>query len=119
MDPPGPYSQVVAVGPLAFVSGQVGGGPDGESVGPGIVAQTRQAVANIGAALDAVGLGLEHVVKLTIFVVDEKDLDELVPYMDRAFPLAFPGGLPANSLVLVRRLIDPGLRIEIEAVAHA
>ncbi|MFT4212058.1 MAG: RidA family protein [Microbacterium sp.] len=116
--PPGPYSQVVRAGQLAFVSGQVGADADGTLVGPGIAAQCTQALANVGVALEAVGLGLGHVVKLTIFVASADDLEELVPHMDELFPRLFPAGFPASSLVIVQRLFGPDLRIEIEAVAH-
>ncbi|GMM97679.1 RidA family protein [Microbacterium luteum] len=118
LSPPGPYSQVVRSTDVAFVSGQVGAGIDGELVGPGIVEQTVQAVSNIGSALTAVGLELADVVKLTIFLAYADDLDDLVPYMDAAFPALFTKGLPASSLVFVNRLFDPSLRIEIEAIAH-
>lgn len=119
LTPPGPYSQVVRVGDLAFVSGQVGAGQDGELVGPGAPEQCAQALTNIGLALADVGLALTDVVKVTIFVAYPEDLEELVPAMDDLFPRAFPAGLPASSLVIVQRLFDPALRIEIEAVAHA
>lgn len=119
LSPPGQYSQVVRSADLAFVSGQVGAGADGELVGPGIVEQAAKAISNVDMALDAVGLELADVVKVTIFVAYEDDLGELVPYMDRAFPALFPKGLPASSLVFVKRLFDPALRIEIEAIAHA
>ena len=117
--PPGPYSQVVRVGELAFVSGQVGADKENVLVGPGVAEQAGQAVANIRTALESVGLGLEHVVKVNIYVPYAEDLDELVPYMDDAFGKFFDGGLPASTLVMIDRLFDPALRIEIEAIAHA
>lgn len=116
--PLGPYSQVVGVGDLAFVSGQVGMRPDGELAGPGIIEQTRQALENVALALEGVGMTLDHVVKVTLFVVHPEDLDELVPYMDEEFPQHFTAGLPASTLVFVDRLFDPALRIEVEVVAH-
>ncbi|MDN3310196.1 RidA family protein [Microbacterium oryzae] len=118
LTPPGPYSQVVRVGELAFVSGQVGATADGRLVGQGVAAQCDQALANVAAALDAVGLTLGDIVKLTIFVASADDMAELVPHMDVTFPRLFPGGLPASSLVIVERLFEPALRIEIEAIAH-
>ncbi|NLB46638.1 MAG: RidA family protein [Microbacteriaceae bacterium] len=117
--PPGPYSQVVRVGDLAFVAGQVGMNHAGVLAGSGITVQAGQAIKNIASALESVGLGLAHVVKVTIFVPYAEDLDELVPYMDAAFGDFFTGGYPASSLLVIDRLFDPELRIEIEAVAHA
>jgi len=119
LPPPGPYSQVVRAGDLAFVSGQVGADATGELVGPGIPEQATQALENISLALAEVGMSLADVVKLTIFVADAADLATLVPHMDALFPARFPAGLPASSLVIVQRLFDPALRIEIEAIARA
>jgi len=116
--PPGPYSQVVRAGDLVFVSGQVGADSDNQLIGPGIAEQCDQALRNVRSALEAVGLGLEHVVKLTLFVVYPEDLPELAPHMDRSFPEFFGNGYPASSLVIVQRLFAPELRIEIEAIAH-
>lgn len=119
LTPPGPYSQVVRVGELAFVAGQVGADAENVLVGPGVGEQAEQALRNIRTALESVGLGLDHVVKLTIFVPYTDDMGELVPHMDRVFPDYFPNGFPASSLVMVQGLVDPALRIEIEAIAHA
>lgn len=117
--PPGPYSQVARVGDLVFVSGQVGATADGVLVGDGVGEQADQALVNIRTALESVGLNLDNVAKVTIYVAYPEDLDELVPHMDRVFPDFFPRGFPASTLVIVQRLFDPALRIEIEAVAHA
>ncbi|WP_396656066.1 RidA family protein [Microbacterium sp.] len=117
--PPGPYSQVAQVGDLVFVAGQVGADRDDVLAGPGVAEQCDQALRNIRTALESVGLGLANVVKVTIFVPYADDLDELVAHMDRVFPDFFPEGFPASTLVLVQRLFDPALKIEIEAVAHA
>lgn len=118
LSPPGPYSQVARVGDLVFVSGQVGATADGALVGDGVAEQADQALVNIRTALESVALSLDHVAKVTIYVAYPDDLDELVPHMDRVFPDFFPRGFPASTLVIVQRLFDPALRIEIEAVAH-
>jgi enamine deaminase RidA (YjgF/YER057c/UK114 family) len=56
---------------LAFVSGQVAIGPDGEVVGPGdLEAQTRQAMRNLERILTALGAGWSDVVRLTWYLVD-------------------------------------------------
>lgn len=117
--PPGPFSHVARCGDLVMLAGQTGVDADGRLVDGGIVAQAAQAMANIAIALASQGLGLEHIIKVTIYVTHAEDLDELVPYMDRAFPELFPGGFPASTLVVVQRLFAPEMRIEIEASAHA
>ncbi|MFJ3473422.1 RidA family protein [Microbacterium maritypicum] len=119
LDPPGPYSQVVRVGDLVFVSGQVGSTNDGVLVGPGVNEQCDQALRNIGLALESVGLTLDHVAKVSLYVAYPEDMGSLVPHMDESFPNFFTNGFPASTLTIVQRLFDPGFRIEIDAIAHA
>jgi 2-iminobutanoate/2-iminopropanoate deaminase len=70
----GPYSQAIAAGELVFCSGQVGLDPTtGELVGDGVEAQAERALKNLGAVLDAAGLGFGDVVKVTIFLADIGD----------------------------------------------
>lgn len=117
--PPGPFSHVVRIGDLAFVAGQTGCDETGTLVGPGILEQTAQALSNIQHALESVDLTFAHVVKVTLFLAYEADLNELVPYMDTELPKYFTAGLPPSTLVVVNRLFHPAMRIEIEVVAHA
>ena len=65
---------VVATGSqLVFVAGQVADDADGNLVGDDdLAAQARQAFANVGRALAAVGARPDHVAKLTIYVVGHR-----------------------------------------------
>jgi enamine deaminase RidA (YjgF/YER057c/UK114 family) len=113
---PNGYSAVVvapAGARLAFVSGQGGQDATG-ALDPDFGAQVRQAYANLAAALEALGAGAEHVVKLTVFVVDH-DMRKLGP-LTEAVTAMFGETLPAQTLVPVPKLaIDPML-FEVEAV---
>ena len=54
----GPYSQAIDTGDTVYCSGQVGLDPQsGELVGGGIEAQTERVMRNLGAVLEAAGLG--------------------------------------------------------------
>ncbi|HEY2057433.1 MAG TPA: RidA family protein [Amycolatopsis sp.] len=64
-----PFSRAVRIGDLYYLSGQIGLDDEGRLV-PGFAAQARQAMHNIAGALDAVGLGMEHVVKCTVTLRD-------------------------------------------------
>jgi enamine deaminase RidA (YjgF/YER057c/UK114 family) len=113
---PNGYSAVVvapAGSRLAYVSGQ--GGQDATGgLDPDFGAQVRQAYANLDAALQALKAGPEHVVKLTVFVVDH-DISKLGP-LTEAVTGMFGTNLPAQTLVPVPKLaIDPML-FEVEAV---
>ena len=67
----GPYSQAIVAGNLLFCSGQIPLDPKtGQIVAGGISEQTRQAMANLSAVLDAAGLGFSNVVKATIYLTD-------------------------------------------------
>ena len=97
---------------LVFVSGQVGMTTDGQIL-EGIEAQAAQAVANLNAVLDEAGLTAADLTKLTIYLTDPADVE---PFM-----LAMGGSLPepppATTMLVVRGLASPALRVEIEAVA--
>ena len=68
-----PFTKAVRAGDFIFVSGQVPMGADGEIVEGNIATQTRQTIENVKAILEAQGLGLEHVVKATVWLADTRD----------------------------------------------
>ncbi len=113
---PNGFSQAVEFdGKLVAISGQVAFDADGQVVGPGDAeAQTRQVFANLKTALAAAGAGLEHVVKLTIYLTDRADLDTVRRVRNEVLD---PAAAPASTLVIVSGLVDPALRVEIEALA--
>ncbi|MGD1995033.1 MAG: Rid family detoxifying hydrolase, partial [Anaerolineae bacterium] len=70
----GPYSQAVRIGDLIYTAGQLGIVPGTKAfAGTDIEAQTRQALENVKAVLQAAGSCMEHVVKTTVFL---QDMDE-------------------------------------------
>jgi enamine deaminase RidA (YjgF/YER057c/UK114 family) len=108
------YSRAVRVGAQVYVSGTTATAVDGTIVGIGdAYAQTRQTLANIAAALERAGSGLEHVVRTRIFVTDISQW-ELV---GRAHGEVFGAIRPASTMVEVSRLIAPEMLVEIEAEA--
>jgi len=117
--PPG-YSQVIRVtgGATYYIAGQVAWDAENNLVGrDDFEAQTRQVLTNLVEALDAVGAGVEDLVKICIYVVDH-DTDKLD--VIRRVRDEFFGGItpPTSTLLGVSALALPDLMIEIDAVAY-
>lgn len=109
----GPYSQGIDDGDTVYCSGQVGLDPQtNELVGGGLEAQTERALNNLGAVLEAAGLGYADVVKTTCFLVDIGDFAAF----NAVYARFFPDPPPARSTFAVAAL-PKGARVEVEAVA--
>ncbi len=109
----GPYSAAVQMGTVVFCSGQTPLDPvTGQLAGDDVPTQTRQALANLSAVLEAAGTGLDSIVKTTVFLTDMADFAE----MNEVYAEHFSKPYPARSTVAVRAL-PLGCRVEIEAIA--
>lgn len=109
----GPYSQAVMVKGLIFCSGQIPIDPiSGELVKGSITEQTRQVLSNLAAVLEAAGSSMDRVVKVTVFLKDMNDFQE----MNAEYGKWFKSDPPARAAVEVARL-PRDVGIEIEAIA--
>jgi len=109
----GPYSPALKIGNLLFVSGQLPIDPViGEIAKGEIEAQARRSLENLKAVLESYSVGMENVVKTTIFLKDMNNFSRI----NRAYGEYFTGQFPARSCVEVSRF-PKDADIEIEAIA--
>lgn len=108
----GPYSQAVELNGTVFVSGQLPVNPATGEMPQGIEAQTRRALENIGAILEAAGLTYNDVVKTTVLLADMADFAA----MNAVYAEFFTQDKPARVCFQAAALPKNAL-VEIDAVA--
>ncbi|NWF67720.1 MAG: RidA family protein [Chloroflexi bacterium] len=109
----GPYSQAVVVNKMVFCAGQIPLIPGTRTfVEGGIEEQTRQALTNLKAVLEAAGAAMDNVVKTTVFL---QDMNHFAA-MNGVYATFFRQQPPARSTVQVARLPLDAL-VEVEAIA--
>ena len=111
----GPYSQAIAAGTMVFVSGQIALDPGTGILVPGTVAdETRRVLENLRAVLTAAGLGMETVVRTTVYLTSLADF----PVVNQVYAEFFAPPCPARATVQVAAL-PRNARVEIDAIAVA
>ncbi|MBO3750120.1 RidA family protein [Streptosporangiaceae bacterium NEAU-GS5] len=101
---------------LVFVAGQVAEDQQGDLVGEGdFGAQARQAFANVGRTLAAASVRPDQVARITIYVVGHRQ--EYLPLISAARIAVFGDHKPADTILGVATLAEPGRLIEVEAIA--
>jgi len=106
---------VVAKGSMVFVRGQIGQNLDtSENVAIGDAAgQTEQAMANIKMLLEEAGSKLDHVCKITIYIVDPRYREQVY----RVVGKWLKGVYPVSTGIVVSALARPEWLVEIDATA--
>jgi enamine deaminase RidA (YjgF/YER057c/UK114 family) len=119
--PLGQYSHVTRVraSELLFIAGQVATDAGGKIVGADdFDAQCRQVFANIEAALRSQDAGFGNVVEFTTYLVHSQDIPKFMQFRLREFPRMFASGIyPPNTLLIVDRLVQESMLVEIHTVA--
>jgi len=109
----GPYSQAVRAGNMVFASGQIPLDPaTKEFVAGGIAEQTEQVLKNLTAVFAAAGVGMDQIVKTTVFLADMNDFTA----MNEVYGKYFSDNPPARATVQAARL-PRDAKVEIEAIA--
>ena len=108
---PRPFAKAVRAGDFIYVSGQV---PtvDGEVVSGGIIAQSEAVIANIISVLNLANCGLEHVIKVSVWLDDSRDFSSF----NSVFAKYFTAHPPARSTVQSAIMVDA--KVEMDVVAY-
>ena len=110
----GPYSQAIIANGMLYASGRIPIDPQtGNIVSGGIEAQTHQAFANVRNLVEAAGITMSHVVKVTVYMADMADFATVNTIYEQYFTAPYP----ARSAVAVKQL-PKGALIEIETIAQ-
>lgn len=106
------YSRAVVDGRWVFVSGTTGFDYETGEIADDVEDQTRKTFGNIEAALTEAGAGLEHVVRVRVFLSDRDDFALVAPIIGEHFRDI----RPANTTVICA-LVDPRMKVEIDVTA--
>jgi 2-iminobutanoate/2-iminopropanoate deaminase len=119
-----PYAPAIRVeGPadILFISGSTSSPlyhrhphvPEEHRHPPDIESQTRRAMEGIKLVLDDQGLSWRHIVKVTKYLTDMRDMDGMVAVLAEYFG----GWKPASTTICINSLSTPGARVELDMIA--
>ena len=107
------YARAVVDGDWVFVSGTTGFDYATDAISPDVVAQARQCLANIAAALRQAGFAFDDVVRVRYILPDRADFEPCWPVLRETF-----GVLRPAATMIVAGLADPRMKIEIEVTGR-
>jgi enamine deaminase RidA (YjgF/YER057c/UK114 family) len=108
------FSRAVRRGSRIVVSGTAPLGPDGETVIGDAYDQAKRCYEIILEAIESLGGTVEDVVRTRMYVIDAADWEGV----GRAHGEFFRDVYPASTMVVVKGLLDPRWKVEIEAEAE-
>ena len=115
--PRGYANGVIARGALIFVGGQIGWNAKQQFESDDFIVQTRQALLNIRAVLEAGGAGPQHMARMTWYVVDRLEYISRLQELGVVYREVMGKNFPAMTCVEVAGLVEDRARIEIEVTA--
>ncbi len=108
------FSRAVTFNGLVYASGVVGRKPGSQAtISEDFETQCRQALLNLKGSVEAAGSSMSKVLKCTCFLTDITDF----PTFNKLYLSFFPSDPPARSTVVVKELVVPGAKLEIDCVA--
>lgn len=110
----GTYSQAMRAGDAVYLSGQIGLDPHSMQLAEGIDAQIDRVFRNLAAVARAAGLGLEHSVRMTVYLTDLAHFAKVNEIMAKYLREPYPARAAVGVASLPR-----GALVEIDAILHA
>jgi enamine deaminase RidA (YjgF/YER057c/UK114 family) len=108
---PGMFSNARVHGDHFFLSGMHAGGPDGPVGGDDAYLQAKETFRRVRELTEACGASVDDILVLRVYLTDVADKVAV----GRARSEVFSGDFPCSTLVGVSALVDPGLKVEVEA----
>ena len=110
----GTYSQAIRAGKTVYISGQIGLDPATMQMAEGIDAQTHRVFRNLAAVADAAGLGLDHAVRMTVYLTDLAHFARVNEIMAQYVREPYPARAAVGVAGLPR-----GALVEVDAILHS
>ncbi|MEW5852452.1 MAG: RidA family protein [Myxococcota bacterium] len=104
-------------GKVLCISGQIGWDGTGKMVGDDVATQFRQALKNVGSVLKNAGGTPDCILRMTIYVTDKNEYLKQIEAIGGAYRTFVGKHVPAMTLVVVRDLLEPGAKVEVEVTA--
>jgi len=108
----GPYSQAIVCRGFAFVSGQLGIDPQTGVIPENFAAQTRQALTNLKAVVEASGSAMDRVLSVDVYLLDMANFGAF----NEIYATFFPQHKPARVAIAVSALPREA-QVELRCVA--
>jgi 2-iminobutanoate/2-iminopropanoate deaminase len=108
-----PWSDVVKVGPMLYLAGQLGTGDDGKLVPGGITPESERTMVNLKNTLETNGSSIDRVVSCLLFLADIRDREAFNEVYQKYFA---QGHFPARTAMGTSGLYA-GARVEISCQA--
>ncbi|HNQ22850.1 MAG TPA: RidA family protein [Phycisphaerae bacterium] len=109
------FSRAVRLDRLVFVAGVVGQRPGTRDLVAGeFEPQCRQVLENLKASVEAAGSSLDKVLKCTVYITEASDFAAF----NKLYAEYFPKDPPARSSVVVKELVVPGAKLEVDCITY-
>ncbi len=115
--PRGYANGIAARGTQIFVGGQIGWNAQMQFETDDFIAQTKQALLNVRAVLEAGGAAPEHMVRMTWYIVDRVEYNKRLAELGAVYREVMGRNFPAMTCVEVAALVEERAKVEIEVTA--